>query len=82
VPAILRIRLGCQPRGRRPRIGLCRDSRCRAGTIGLYLRIDFLIEYVRSFDIRIITIMRERLKDGARRAPRLEWQGQLPSPIP
>jgi hypothetical protein len=46
------------------------DSRCRAGTIDLYLWIDILIGYVRSFDIKIITVMRSGWEQTARR-PRI-----------
>jgi hypothetical protein len=76
--AILGIRLGCQPRGRRPGIGLCGDSRCRAGMIGLYLWIGLLIGYVESFDIRIITMMRSGWEKTARR-PRItrRWWAPL-----
>jgi hypothetical protein len=49
---------------------LVRDSRCRVGTIGSHLGIGFLIGYVRSFDIRIITMMRSVWENPARR-PRI-----------
>jgi uncharacterized protein YegP (UPF0339 family) len=46
------------------------DSRCRGGTIGLYLWIGFLIEYVQSFDITTITMMGSGWENPTRR-PRI-----------
>jgi len=66
----VRKRLGCQPSGSRPGISLCSGTADGVRVDWLYLRIGHLIVYVRSFDIRIITIMRFGWEQTARR-PRI-----------
>jgi hypothetical protein len=67
----VRKRLGCQPQRDVGRGSACAgDSRWRGGSIGAYFRIGFFIGSVRSFDIRIITMMRSGWEKTVRR-PRI-----------